>query len=249
MDCSPVFGLYNWGAGAAYAVVVIQTIDSGNHRLRCTYICDRLEEAFPGACAVFGDNHIACVVKSGGRDQDDLHAIKHELALCLRDLLCMAGISDLFYDPANIWDHYIQASEAVRLGQKRDPHSWFFLYDDYILDYILENAAGKLKLQHVLHKGLSKLFKYDSENCSSYAESLYYYIDYSFNASAAAQKAYVHRSTFIRRLERISEISGIDLYDSDEVLHVFISFKLLDIDGSLPFSPRSKELPKSMKHE
>jgi DNA-binding PucR family transcriptional regulator len=40
---------------------------------------------------------------------------------------------------------------------------------------------------------------------------------------------FVHRTTFIRRLERIREISGIDLDREDNILHLLLSYKILAI--------------------
>ena len=39
----------------------------------------------------------------------------------------------------------------------------------------------------------------------------------------------MHRTTFIRRLERIRNIADIDEDNMDELLHILLSFKLLGI--------------------
>jgi len=222
-----VFSLYNWTAGQIYTAIVIRLVNSDNYALRWQYMCYLLEQMLPGLRAVYGDNHIACIVDHGAVKQEGLlDKLKLKLDLCLRDLQCTAGISDFFDDPSDVKDYYIQASQAVRLGQKRFPDRRYFLFGDVTLDYALDNVSGQLKVHHILHKGIIKLLEYDREHDGSYCESLYVYLSNQFNASAAADKCYVHRSTFIRRLERISEISGINLDDNDEILHILISFRL-----------------------
>jgi len=222
-----VFSLYNWTVGQTFTAIVVRLVNSDNYVLRGQYMCYLLEQMLPGSRAVYGDNHIACIINHGVGEPEGLpDKLKLKLDLCLRDLQCKAGISDLFNDPSDVKDYYIQASQAVYLGQKRFPDRRYFLFSDVSLDYALDNVCGQLKAHHILHKGLLRLREYDRKHDSSYCESLYVYLSSQFNASAAADKCYVHRSTFIRRLERISEISGMNLDDNDEILHILISFRL-----------------------
>ena len=57
---------------------------------------------------------------------------------------------------------------------------------------------------------------------------MYYYIIHQFNASEAAQKLYIHRTTFIRRMERIESLISVKMNDPDELLHILLSYKLLE---------------------
>lgn len=60
-----------------------------------------------------------------------------------------------------------------------------------------------------------------------YCKTLYTYMDVMYNAKAAAEKLFIHRTTFFSRLRRIEEITGIDLEDMDTRLHLMLSFKLM----------------------
>ena len=43
-----------------------------------------------------------------------------------------------------------------------------------------------------------------------------------------ARELFIHRSTFLYRLERIKSILGTDLADPDEILYLMLSFRLMD---------------------
>lgn len=44
--------------------------------------------------------------------------------------------------------------------------------------------------------------------------------------SAAAEKLYIHRTTFCRRMDKIRELTGIDLDHADTILLLQLSFSL-----------------------
>ena len=45
----------------------------------------------------------------------------------------------------------------------------------------------------------------------------------------SARKLFIHRSTFLYRLERIQEIVPIDFNNEDELFYLLLSFRILDL--------------------
>ena len=82
--------------------------------------------------------------------------------------------------------------------------------------------------EQLAHKGLLKLYEYDREHDTEYVNTLKCYILSRFNASEAAQKLYIHRTTFIRRMERIESLISLNLGDPDELLHLLLSYKMFE---------------------
>jgi len=56
------------------------------------------------------------------------------------------------------------------------------------------------------------------------------YLKNHLNAVQSARELYIHRSTFLYRLERIRALLDSDLTDYDELLYLMISFYLLKED-------------------
>lgn len=80
----------------------------------------------------------------------------------------------------------------------------------------------------ICHENLLKLKETDEENHSEYMKTLRAYLDENLNATRAAEELFIHRSTFLYRLEKIKEILQSDLDDPDEIFYLNFSFRLLE---------------------
>lgn len=78
------------------------------------------------------------------------------------------------------------------------------------------------------HEKLLLLRKTDKENGTEYMKTLRMYLDQQQNAVRTARELYIHRSTFLYRLEKIKEILESDLDDPEELLYLNLSFRLLE---------------------
>ena len=73
---------------------------------------------------------------------------------------------------------------------------------------------------------------YDREHETRYLETADQYIKNHFNAVKTANAMFIHRSTFLYRLERMKEQFGLDLDgDGGSLLHLLLSLKLMDTRG------------------
>ena len=93
---------------------------------------------------------------------------------------------------------------------------------------ILEQATRKLPGYMICHEQLLRLKYADEENGTEYLRTLRLYLDNHLNAVQTARELFIHRSTFLYRLERIKSILGTDLADPDEILYLMLSFRLMD---------------------
>lgn len=59
------------------------------------------------------------------------------------------------------------------------------------------------------------LVDYDSERGSGLVKTLSVYFDTGTNASETADRLFLHRNSLLYRLERIQELTGLDLKESD----------------------------------
>lgn len=62
----------------------------------------------------------------------------------------------------------------------------------------------------------------------SYYKTLYCYLQCRYNAAMTAKKLFIHRSTFLNRLERISELIQADLEDFRSRLYLSASYYILE---------------------
>ena len=80
----------------------------------------------------------------------------------------------------------------------------------------------------VSHEGLLALQRHDAAQHTEYMKTLRVYLDQNLNAMQTAKELFIHRSTFLYRLEKIKEILDSRLDDPDELVYLALSFRLLD---------------------
>lgn len=230
-EIEEIVHLYGWEIDHEFSLIKLQFFGGSKWNTAAQFICQQLEREWFNSCAIVEEDGILWVVNSSlsARNKFD-KSFFQSLALIVREYICKAGVSDTFHDINQIRDYHLQAKAALEIGQKKDTFLWYYRFGDYVLEIMIGKQCRDFTSEQLCHKGLTKLLEYDRLHETEYSKTLYFYISNEFNITRAADKLFVHRTTFIRRLDRIKEISGIDLKSSDEILHLLISFKMLGLD-------------------
>ena len=113
----------------------------------------------------------------------------------------------------NLRRQYVQAKTALDVGSRKKPYLWIHYFGQVALTYILEQATRRLPGTMICHEGLLELKKHDEENQTQYMETLRVYLEQHLSATQAARELFIHRSTFLYRLDRIKEILQSELDD------------------------------------
>jgi DNA-binding PucR family transcriptional regulator len=77
---------------------------------------------------------------------------------------------------------------------------------------------------------LGRLLAYDRQHNTDLVATLRAYFEQNANASETARKLYVHRNTLNYRLQRISEISGLDLGSPDTRLALQVALRIHSLE-------------------
>jgi hypothetical protein len=223
-----VLGELAWQLDDTYFVVVFQISDERRFSHGALYVCRHLETDVLHSCAVTYASQIIWLVNT--KDVAKLN-IKRDyeqlISFVVREFNCRAGVSNSFDNYMELRSAYTQSVAALRLGYRRDPGLWVYRFFDYTLDYILERTVSELPPESLLHPGAMILHSMDKSSGTDYIKTLRCYMDCQYNMTEAAQRLYVHRTTLIRRLDRITELTGFDFKEPRETLRMAISLYLL----------------------
>lgn len=75
---------------------------------------------------------------------------------------------------------------------------------------------------------LRKIIEYDrTHEGSQLTETLYHYYTCNFNAQKAAEKLFVHRTTFFYRMSKIQKLAAFHIEDSKETCQVLLALMAL----------------------
>lgn len=218
---------FGWLPEHRYCVLVSHVTRSDAETHAATLLCQQFERKLPHSSAQFLSGQIV-VVLNLSLNEKSLDQLLHEAVFFLRDNFLKLGISNAAVGLSEIRSRYSQARIALDHIQQGGSYSWRMHFRDMTLSYILSNCTGELSPRAVCSEKLLQLQKYDAEHHTDLCNTLRCYIECRFNALETTRRLFIHRSTFLYRLERIRELFGIDLEDPDELLHIMISFRLLE---------------------
>lgn len=191
-------------------------------------LCLSIQAAFPNCCLFPYKQEIIGIVPITEKDIQ-----RGSFTRCLTPILLnyhlQAGISSVFHDFMDLPLYCQQASALPELVPASQDTSPVLFFDDHIMAYILKQLMNRADPSSLFPDGLRKLIQHDHDNLTNYVQTLRTYLECCCSPTQATKQLFIHRSTFLYRLEKISEIANIDFNDSEQRLLYMISLKILDL--------------------
>jgi hypothetical protein len=219
---SSALNLNRWEVNHRYQVIKMRFSYEGYE----SYYCIQLEKLFGDCCVIKESRGVYCIINWSLNTRERNRQSEREFKDFLRENLCKAGTSSTFEDIYEVYVHSLEAEVALATGEKIDPHFWYFIYSDYTMEHIMEQATAVLPANSLIHPALKTLRSYDSEQGTQLLDTLHQLIKSKYNVTQASKELHVHRTTFIQRMARIEELTGIMLKDYEELLHIMLSFHI-----------------------
>ena len=217
-----------WSYDDKYILIRLQPEFRHEWQLHATYLIPHLERLWPGACAVEKDAYVAVLLNLDIYNAKSRKNFFQDLAVFLRDGLLLAGISRPFHGLDRLASYYRQTELAVTFGREVNPMYWYYRFDDYVLLCLLKLGTMNFTPEQVCSNALLDLIKYDQDNNTEYYKTLRTFYHNKFNYTHAAESLYIHRTTLIKRIERIVQLTQLNLEDPDGNLYIELSFRYLD---------------------
>lgn len=128
-------------------------------------------------------------------------------------------------------DSYHQARQAMTMARRlaETQPLYFGELNVYRLLFQLEHSP---ELVAFCQETLGPLLEYDRTQHTNLVETLTAYFAHNGNLSATAEALFVHRNTLLYRMERIREISGLDLDNPEIRLSVQLALRANRLLGS-----------------
>ena len=218
---------HGWLQEHSYCVLASQLPQTDTDRYSTPLLRQQMEQHFPDSATVVQNDQILLIVNLS-RNGSPIHQLVHGAVYFLRDNFLKVGISTPSQGLRQLESCCIQARIALNYILSGNSYAWRIHFREVALAYILSNCCGQLSPQAVCSQKLLQLRQYDADHNTELYQTLRCYIECHFNALEATRKLFIHRSTFLYRLERAKSLFGIDLDDPDELLHIMISIRLLD---------------------
>lgn len=161
--------------------------------------------------------------------RDFLYTLNKEIRKTCKNIGYRIGVSNVCTDFLTIGKSCLLAQDVLRISAKLPASEGIFYFNDLISYHLIESTMDKERLKGFFDATLGKLRDYDKENNSQLMDTLEAYFLANGNVSVAAKDTFVHRNTFIYRIDRIKEILQTDLKDPQQNFNCQLAFQISKI--------------------
>lgn len=133
------------------------------------------------------------------------------------------ALGNFFTGPGSIARSYRTARTTMQVGKQRMPELRSYFYQDLVLPVLLDSLRGGWQAGE-LSRPLAKLKAMD--NNGLLRRTLNAWFSNNVQPSATAKALYIHRNTLEYRLNRISELAGLNLSHFDDRLLLYVALQL-----------------------
>ena len=195
------------------------------------------------------DNVILFLGCAEGESPEDLpeqaqllaKAIQRYVKGLLPDLTVSVGIGDFKQDPAQLPEAYSEARVALEIGHRiHGPSSvsTFGKTGTYkLLFRVLQENPEELEAFY--GETLEPVVHYDSRYGTELVQTLITYLGNDASTVRTAGDLFAHRHTIRYRLDRVSELTGLDVDKSEDRERLTLGIKAMQLLGRVPERPSS----------
>ncbi|MFW5772705.1 MAG: PucR family transcriptional regulator, partial [Phototrophicaceae bacterium] len=162
--------------------------------------------------------------------------VRAQLAMRTPSGRVAAGLSRPADGLGNLREAYREAKDTLSIAHELDENEQTTFYGDLKL-YQLLLGLKERNLEHLrqfYNQTLHPLADHDERKNGDLVRTLTGFFDANGNLAKAATDLDVHRNTLVYRLERISDLTGLDLNDADNRLILHLALKVQRVLATLP---------------
>lgn len=159
--------------------------------------------------------------------KDIVMKIQKKITAKNKELRVCAGVGKVVHGVINIPDSFKEAGDSLMfidiLGENNeDGMSKVMMFSDMGIFKLLCQLDDADMMMEYIPESLQKLYNYKKQQRQDLILTLKTYLEHNQNLTKTAQDLYVHYKTAAYRIERITQITGIDFDNPNEVLSVRI---------------------------
>jgi hypothetical protein len=195
------------------------------------------------------DNVILFLGPSEGEPPEELPELAGQLAKgvqryvkgLLPDLTVSVGIGRYKKDPALLPDTYSEAEVALEIGHRIHGPSSVSTFEGTgtykLLFRVLQENPEELETFY--GETLEPVVRYDSRYGTELVQTLTTYLENDASTVRTASDLFAHRHTIRYRLDRVDELTGLDVDKSEDRERLTLGIKAMQLLGRVPEQPSS----------
>jgi len=192
-----------------------------------SFASEQLRLVFPDASLCIYEDYIvilAALKDSFGLRADILERLQNLLPKISKNIYISQTYENIYQTRL----YYEQCVFLKNLSLKLEVNKSIMHYDNYGFYNLLSQISDSKALLKIVNPALKTLRDYDHKNNTSLYDTLKTYIQCQYNATKTAAALYIHRNSFTYRMEKIEELTQINLNDSNQLFHLSIGYYIED---------------------
>lgn len=171
-------------------------------------------------------NGLLEMIKKTGKE------IQEQIKKKVKSVSVAIGIGDVALKVEEIPRSFKEAQDAITFGRMIQGQHVIGAFSELGVFRILCKFAERDELHNFVPKPLLKLMEHDKANETDLLKTLEIFLECNGNASKAAKMLFIHYKTILYRLERIKEITGMDLETNEHRLEIEMGLKIVHLLAS-----------------
>lgn len=138
-----------------------------------------------------------------------------------------SGLSHRFTETDRISDYLLQAHYVVEHYANHPGDQVLYDFSAHTLDYLLHVCTSEMGARSLISRSILMLADHDKARGTEYVKTLDVYLKNEMSITQTAEMLYIHRSSLMKRLDKIQRMLPEDLNDPDVRLLYRVCLKLL----------------------
>lgn len=155
--------------------------------------------------------------------------IRDKFQASIKEYAVQVGIGNIAREITDLSKSYNEARDTLTIGQSSNRKDFTISFNDLGIYRLLYKFDDVNQLKDFIPASLQKLLEYRKSNKDALLETLNVFLQCQQNIARSAQLLFVHYKTVTYRLERIKEITGMDLEDPEEMLSVQVGLRIIEV--------------------
>ena len=171
--------------------------------------------------------HILIVYGAEDYAQDDFRSLVEPLLEENRlQACCSVGFDDLL----KLRYIYKDTLSALKFASQKEKDTRFHTSDRYLSLVFLDHCRQLLPSEEYYPDFFHRLTEHDKKTGKTYLQTLSAYLDNGRNANAAAKQLFMHRNTMAQQLDRIEQILGVSLNNSETAFFLQLCIRMHELE-------------------
>lgn len=226
-------GRIKWRALENMYVLCIPVSEDKPDKYVLSFVRNNLAGYLPVYTCTMHQGMLAVLLYYGSRVCDD--SITEQVERIFLDAGLRGARSLRFNNIADIHKAFEQACLSLIVAEYVSIRERYISYERIGLYHVLYVCKQYMDYDELLHRSIPALLEYDEKNHTSLLQTLFVYLQESKNTSRTAAHLHIHRNTLLYRIQKIKDLTNVDLDDGNEVLFIQFSFRVLIFNHTLPF--------------